>query len=665
MCGIAGIARARGARVELAALARMAGALRHRGPDGYGFLVDPTVGLAHCRLSIIDLARGDQPLAGCGDRRWITYNGEVYNYRELRRELEGAGGHRFRTDSDTEVVVHALEAWGLDALERFNGQFACAVYDRDDNSVLLVRDRFGVRPLFYACTGAGDLVFASEAKALFASRLVAAALDPAGFDEVFQFWAARAPRTVFAGVRMLEPGSWLRWRDGRVETGRWFAPAFPGVAVHAEPADAIGALDAILRSAVALRMRADVPVGAYLSGGLDSSITAALAAQLTPHTLRSFSVSFADPALDESGFQRRVADAVGTEHAVQHITSGEIAAVFPAVVRHAETPLLRTAAAPMYLLAKLARERGITVVLTGEGSDEVFLGYDLFKETEVRRFCLRQPGSRWRPRLFDRLYPYIEGAGGELWRRFFLDAGPVDDPLFSHQPRMRLAGFVRGFYGPRLREAVGGLDVAADLRRDLPPDFARWSALDRAAWLEMTTLLDGYLLSSQGDRMAMAHGVEGRYPFLDHRLVAFAAALPERSKLRGLAEKVILRRWAEGVVPAEVRARHKQPYRAPDAPAFFAAGAPDWVAGLLSEREVTAAGLFDAGAVAGLVRRAREGRITSARENQALVGILSAQLWQRDYLDQWREPAPLEAGRANVLLGTAAPEGRPDTATVP
>jgi asparagine synthase (glutamine-hydrolysing) len=400
-------------------------------------------------------------------------------------------------------------------------------------------------------------------------------------------------------------------------------------------------LDALMRTGIALRMRADVPVGAYLSGGLDSSLTSALAASVSPHALRSFSVSFNDPQFDESAYQLQVAGALGTEHAVEHIGPADIARAFPDVVRHAETPLVRTAPAPLYLLAKLARERGITVVLTGEGSDELFLGYDLFKEVEVRLFCLRQPQSTWRPRLLDRLYPYLgaEGRAGDFWRTFFLASGGPEDPLFSHLPRFRLTSWIKEFYATDHRSAVGGFDPLDDLRRSLPIDFERWTPLARAAYLEMTTLLPSYLLSAQGDRMAMAHGVEGRFPFLDHRLFEFAAALPARSKLRGLREKDVLRRWAATVLPQDVAQRPKQPYRAPDVPAFFGAHEPEYVNELLSPDALQTAGIFDPAIVAGLVRRCRFGRATGFRENQALVAILSTQLWHRQFCET---PAPTD-----------------------
>ena len=634
MCGFAGVVRSDDRPVTAAALRRMAGAIRHRGPDGWGYYRGPRCGLAHVRLSIIDIAGGAQPMTSEDGRLIVVYNGEVYNYRELKEELE-ALGHVFRTRCDTEVLVHGYEAWGAELMTRLNGQFAFAMYDRAERSLFLARDRFGVRPLFYAERD-GSLYVGSEAKAIFAGGEVQPEIDYRGIDEVFTFWAARPPRTPFRGVRSLEPGSYAIWLDGHLRVQRYYDLAY--AEQRDEPVESLRELDSLMRDSVALRMRADVPVGGYLSGGLDSSITCALATKLTPHRLRTFSVTFDDPTLDESTEQRIVASELESLHNVQAITTTDIASVFPDVIWHTETPLLRTAPAPMFLLSKLTRENGIKVVLTGEGSDELFLGYDLFKETAVRQFCLRQPQSTARRRLFDRLYPYLpnRARGGELWQTFFLSAGPLEDPLFSHLPRFKLASWSKRFYSDDMRCALSGHDALHELRESLPSQFARWSSLNRAAYLEMTTLLSPYLLSSQGDRVALAHGVEGRFPFLDHRLFEFASRLPVSSKLCGLREKLILRQWASKVVPPSVTARHKQPYRAPDIPAFFDAqtGAAPYVMELLEPDALRQSALFDAEAVAALVARCQAGRASSARESQALVGILSTQLWYRQFVDQ-------------------------------
>jgi asparagine synthase (glutamine-hydrolysing) len=647
MCGIGGIVRTRPSGGDAPALGRMAAAMRHRGPDGYGFYLGTTVGFTHLRLSIVDLAGGAQPMTNEDGRIVVTYNGEIYNHVELRQELE-RHGHSFRTTCDTEVLVHGYEEWGAAMLDRLNGQFAFALYDRRNETVFLARDRFGVRPLFYAESD-GTLYFASEIKGLLATGEVSAAIDAEGFDQAFTFWAPLPPRTPFHGIRSLEPGTYATWRHGSLQAHRYYHLDYSDAV--AEPDDALRSLDALLNDSVRFRLRADVPVGAYLSGGLDSSITSALAARVSPFALRTFSITFDDPRYDESAHQLFVAKSLGSVHTVAAVRQNMVAESFPAVVWHAETPLLRTAPVPMFQLAQKTREAGIKVVLTGEGADELFLGYDLFKEVSVRRFCLRRPESQARQRLFERLYPYMASArGGEFWRKFFLEAGAPDDPLFSHMPRFLLTSRIKDFYSPDFRARLGAFDPMDELRQSLPSAFAGWSDLNKAAYLEMVTLLSPYLLSTQGDRMAMAHGVEGRYPFLDHRLHEFAAALPTGSRLRGLREKEILRRWAKGILPPEIQQRTKQPYRAPDAPSFFAPGSPSWIQEALSPDSVRAAGIFASDAVAALARRAQSGRSLGVWENQALVAVLSSQLWHEQFVRGSRATIPLGLQDADVVL---------------
>lgn len=659
MCGIAGIARRFPTGIASETLGRMAAAIRHRGPDGYGFYLGQRVGLAHVRLSIVDVEGGSQPIANEDGQIVVTYNGEIYNHPELRAELK-ARGHIFRTRCDTEILVHGYEEWGVDMLHRLNGQFAFAIYDRNRETVFVARDRFGVRPLFYAQRG-GDFYFGSEIKAILATGEVDAALDPRGLDEVLTFWGARPPRTPFSGIASLEAGSYGIWKDGALWLRPYYELDFPEASE--EPADAIEELDELMLRSVGMRLRADVPVGAYVSGGLDSSITASLAASGSPHTVRSFSITFDDPQFDESQYQLEVAKNLGTLHAAAAIGKQTIADSFPEVLWHAETPLLRTAPVPMYHLAKLARESGIKVVLTGEGADELFLGYDLFKEVSVRRFCLRRPESTGRQKLFDRLYPYLGQQGrGEFWQRFFLDAAKPDDPLFSHLPRFLTGSRVKDFYTSEFKTSLAGIDVIGELRGSLPARFFGWSSLNQAAYLEMTTLLSTYLLSSQGDRMSMAHGVEGRFPFLDHKLFEFAAALPTGSRLRGLREKEVLRRWADRILPPRLSRRGKQPYRAPDVSSFFGAHTPEWVLDQLGPEALNAVGVFSPAAVGGLVRRCKAGLATGFRENQALMGILSTQLWHHQFVERSVSVAPLPLRNASVVL-TEDPVVTPHSST--
>ncbi len=579
-------------------------------------------------LAIFGVPGGWQPVRGPRGTL-LVYNGEVYNHPELRAELGGA----FATTSNPEVVHPLLERDGLAALARLNGQFAFAWWEPRERRLTLVRDRFGVRPLHWTRLSRGGIAFASEAKALFASGEVAAAPDLAGIDEVFSTWGARAPRTAFAGVAQLPPGGLLVWEDGAIVAQRsWWAPGYDAADGAPTPDD----LSQLLADAVRLRLRADVPVGTYLSGGLDSSLITALAQRASDHELRTFSVAFHDARYDERDFQQQVAQALGTRHHVVEVGPREIADGFRAVVAHAETPLIRTAPIPLYLLAQATREHGITVVATGEGADELFWGYDLFKETALRELHARDPARA--EALLDELYPYLDVPAqrrGPAWRRFFFEAGAADDPLFSHQPRIAATGIVRAFYRPEIRgtiERLNGDDPLARLRAELPPAFARWSALERAAYLELTTLLAPNLLSSQGDRVAMAHGVEGRFPFLDHRVFMHSVALPPERKLGpGLREKAELRALARRLLPRAVVERPKQPYRAPSVAPFFGEEAPEWVAERLEADALDQVGIFDPQRVEGLVRRCRAGKANGFREGMALVGILSTQVWHERF----------------------------------
>ncbi len=631
MCGIAGIVHPdAGPPVDELALRRMARSIRHRGPDGWGYVLDYGAGLVSARLAIVDLPGGWQPLEAGPRGAVLVYNGEVYNHPELRAELESRG-ERFETTCDTEVVLKLLEREGLPAFERLNGQFAFAWWHPEERRLTMVRDRFGVRPLYYALAPDGTLVFGSEAKALFASGVVEAKRDLAGIDEVFTLWGARAPGTVFEGVRQVPAGGVVTWERGEiVAERRWWRPEPGGDPVPEPDAE----LEELLRDSVRLRLRADVPVGTYLSGGLDSSLITALARQEVGDELRTFSVAFRDPRYDERAHQEAVAEAIGTHHHVVEVGAADIAAAFPDVVRQVETPLIRTAPVPMYLLAREVRDSGITVVASGEGADELFWGYDLFKEVVLRELNARDP--QLAAALVDDLYEYLgpgSGRRGPLWRQFLLETGAADELLGSHLTRAEATATVKALYRPEVAEAVGPQTSLDRLRAELPPELAGWSTLERAAWLEVSTLLEPYLLSAQGDRPSMAHGVEGRFPFLDHRVFALATALPPARKLDELNDKVILRELAAKLLPEGIATRPKQPYRAPEVDPFFADSAPGYVDELLSESALEESGIWDPKRVAGLVRRCRAGRATGVREGMALVGVLSTQLFERAFFD--------------------------------
>lgn len=657
MCGMAGIVSFSAAAPPPSreALIRMASALVHRGPDGQGLFRDERAGLAHARLSIIDVDGGRQPLADADETAWIVFNGEIFNYVELRTELI-ALGRRFRTRSDTEVIVQAWLAWGESAFERMRGQWALALWIPAERRLVLSRDRTGICPL-YVCEHGGRVLFASEVKAMFAADPdIPRALDPAGLDQTFTLWTSVAPQGVFAGVSELAPGHTRIYRDGAVRERCFWQPRFPdaaGPGFTGSLDEAVELVRAALDEAVSLRMvRSDVPVGSYLSGGLDSSLVAAMGRRFAGDHFRTFSLRFADAEYDETAYQRLMVQRTGSEHHELVVKRSDIAEVFPDVVRHGERPILRTSPAPLFLLSRMVREAGIKVVLTGEGADEVFAGYDLFREAKVRRFWASQPGSAWRWRLIERLYPYLSRSPvqQQAMARQFFGHGLADSakPGFGHATRWRTTAAIKRLFSTDMRAQVDDAKAVSGVTRDLPSAFSRWEPLAQDQYLEMRTLLSGYLLSAQGDRMLMAHSVEGRFPFLDEEVMAVANALPAAYKLRVLDEKHVLKRVAEPHLPPEIVARKKQPYRAPNALCFLGAGVPDYVADMLSETSLRNASVFDPAAVSRLTAKCRahadrgDGDLSNS-DNMALVGILSTQLLHHQFVQNRPETAPLPA----------------------
>ncbi len=646
MCGIAGIVglSASAASPSREALVRMASALYHRGPDEFGVYRDDRAGLAHARLSIIDLATGQQPMADEGDTTWIVFNGEIFNYVELREELV-ALGHRFRTRSDTEVILHAYRAWGDAAFARFNGQWAVALWDSVAGRLVLSRDRVGICPL-HICEHAGHLYFASEVKAIFAANAdIPRAFDPVGISQTFTFWTIAPPQGVFQGVDELEPGHVRTYENGNIRDHAYWMQRYPvpGDArdrFHGSLEDAVKEVRSAIESATSLRMlRADVPVGSYLSGGLDSSLVAALGRRFAGDRFQTFSLRFEDAEYDETEYQRLMVNMLGSEHHEVVVSRSDIANVFPDVIYHTERPILRTAPAPLFLLSKLVRDHGVKVVLTGEGADEMFAGYDIFREGKVRRFWGRQPQSAWRHRLLERLYPYLARSPVSqqaMARQFFgRNIAAHRTPGFAHDTRWNTTGALKRLLSKDMQAAAAGRDVISELRESLHADFTQWSHLAQDQHLEIRTLLSGYLLSSQGDRMLMAHSVEGRFPFLDKDVVALADSLPASYKLRVLDEKHVVKRAAADVVPREIIARKKQPYRAPDALSFVARGAPGYIDEVLSESALRDANVFEPQAVMQLLRKCRargsEGQFSNT-DNMALVGVLSTQLLHRQFI---------------------------------
>ncbi|MER5985192.1 asparagine synthase (glutamine-hydrolyzing) [Streptomyces sp. NPDC001787] len=643
MCGIAGFVSPTldaGAMPEV--MASMLSLIHHRGPDDAGYYLDDGIAMGTTRLSIVDLPMGAQPMADPAERYWICFNGELYNHVELREELRGLG-RRFRTRSDTEVFVQAWAQWGPGCLPRLNGAFAVAIRDVLTGDLFLARDRFGKRPLFYVEPAPGDglgggapdgrggeFLFASEMKAFQAFPGFRFELDPHELASTFAVWTPLPDRTPFKRIRQVPMGGYLTVRGGRATPGDYAAleldvPPFTG-----SEREAAAFVREALRESVELRLRSDVEVGVYLSGGLDSSIVTKLTTDLSSHDVRTFSVEFEDAAFDESSSQQVVASHLGTLHSSIAVSHADIAANFPSAVYHAEVPAFRAAFVPMYLLSRHARDAGIKVILSGEGADEAFLGYSLFRETLLRASWNELSDDERMARLGS-LHPELSHFGPAnrarlkgLFEQFAVERLPG---LFSHELR-----YQNGRFAARLVERRD--EPFADLLAltDATTGYAALSPVRKAQWLEYKTLLPGYLLSTQGERMSLAHGVENRCPFLDPAVVRAAASVNLRFD-DGFEEKAILKKAFWGELPESSLTRRKQPYRAPGA-TVFKEQRPDYLDLLLSDTELRKIDGIDPVFARKLVTKimATPEAEISTKEDQAFVYLLSTAVLNQQYV---------------------------------
>jgi asparagine synthase (glutamine-hydrolysing) len=633
MCGIAGIVNFQHKEDHEALLDPMLRAMHHRGPDATGLYSSDQAGLGHARLSIIDLGGGHQPIHNETRSVWIVFNGEIFNYPELREDLLKQG-HQFYTQSDTEVIVHLYEEYGSGLFEHLNGQFAIAIWDQTKRTLLLGRDRMGIRPLFYHQNGK-RLHFASEIKALLTDQRVPRRLNRQTMADVFTCWTPVDPLTAFEGIYQLPPGHRAMFTTEGLHIERYWQLDFAEDRADEQPPESwTEQMQDLLVDAARIRLRADVPVGAYLSGGIDSTYISTLVKTRFNNQLHTFSVQFSDKRYDESAFQQRAISAIQTDHRAVQCSDEDIGELFPQVVWHTEVPMIRTAPAPLMMLSGLVRSSDYKVVLTGEGADEIFAGYNIFKEAKIRRFWARHPDSVCRPHLLKKLYPYIfdnqTGRPNAFLIGFFKKGlDQILSPVYSHMVRWQNTSQLKNFFCDGFLPAHSSLnDFIGRITNGLPDDFNTWSTLSQAQYLESTLFLSNYLLSSQGDRMAMANSIEGRFPFLDHRVVELAARMPPKLRLNGLTEKFILKRIARRQVPQELIDRPKQPYRAPISRCFMCADPPEYVPELLSETALKRSGVFDPLKVQRLTAKCQqqEGRLVSERENMALVAILSTQL---------------------------------------
>lgn len=597
----------------------------HRGPDELCLYSDPYAALAVARLSIIDIAAGRQPMSDPSGRYWIAYNGEIYNYRELRSSLEQRG-HQFRTGSDTEVVLRSWIEWGRESPRLFDGGFAFVIYDRELRSCTFVRDRFGKRPLYYL-RHEGAWWFASEMKAFLACPGFRFEWDADQLASIFGTWTPIGDQSGFAEIKQVPSGSILTITQEKCSLGTYAGLPAPGVSSDMDLATAIRQVRERLDASVRMRLRSDVEVAVLVSGGLDSAIVTRLANEQLGNKLRTYSISFTNPDFDERDDQKLVTDWFGLAHRTIEVDAGDIERAFPDAMWHAEVPQFRTAFVPMYLLAQRISADGIKVVLSGEGADEAFLGYDIFKETALRAAWQRMSPECRRARLRS-LYPYLrhftEDNISSLSALLGRTSNDGDDLLFSHRIRFENSGLAL-----RLLPAAKPFQALRDAAA--AASFAERSPVRRAQWLEFSTLLQGYLLSTQSDRMLFAHGVEPRCPFLAPAVVELAASLPEAFLLSPeFDEKRILKQAFQNELPPEVLAKPKWPYRAPDASSFLrnpkkGSGVVEWVADALAAEAIEKVAPLNAGLAKRLVDRiaSLSPDAVSPSENQAFVFLLS------------------------------------------
>ena len=623
MCGIAGKVQAESERkVDEALLRRMCASIVHRGPDDEGYYTAGQVGLCMRRLEVIDLASGQQPMCNEDSTLWIVFNGEIYNYRELREQLINRG-HTLKTYSDTEVVLHLFEEKGAECVKELQGMFAMAIWDSRNRSLFLARDPLGKKPLYYALTSEG-LTFGSELQALLCDQAVDDTLDHTAVDEYLSYLFVPHPRTIYRGAKKLAPGSWALYRHGEFKTRRYWSVEYAPRGMTDET-EVENTIDSLLQRAVEKRLVADVPLGAFLSGGLDSSLVVALMKKVSGERIRTVSVGFEDSSYDELQYARQVADQLGTEHSEVRVTY-DVQAVLPSMLRHFGEPFADSSAIPMYQLSRATREH-VTVALSGDGADEVFGGY---RRYQARQWVNLYNG--WPPWLGRRCFESVMGHIGEpatyygaskrkKVRRFLEFAEKV-----SESPATSWAFFFTDYEKRRLYDAEfrASLETAEDTRPSYQDYYERQGHAQSQAmlWLDLMTYLPDDILTKV-DRMSMACSLEVRAPFLDTDVVEFMAAVPRKRKFTGLSGKNLLRSVARRYLPDNIVDRRKHGFAVPVG-SWLKGPLRPWMEELLLGQTFRQRGLFDAAYVAAMINTHLSGK---RDYSQQLWALLVLEMW--------------------------------------
>ncbi|HYK22822.1 MAG TPA: asparagine synthase (glutamine-hydrolyzing) [Pyrinomonadaceae bacterium] len=643
MCGINGIAFSSqsGRRVDADLLCRMRDVITHRGPDDEGLFIDENVGLGHRRLSIVDVAAGHQPMTNEDSSLYIIYNGETYNHGDYRDELI-ARGHRYQTHCDTETILHLYEEHGDDCVNCLRGMFAFAIWDRKKRELFIARDRLGIKPLYYVHADDGSLYFASEIKALLEVRAVKPELNYAAFSDYLANHATSGEETLFVNVKRLMPGHTLTWRDGQIKLKKYWDVSFAKTAQDGRSTkDYIAEWSEMFRKSVQLRLMADVPLGMFLSGGIDSSAIAAVMSTLVDEPIKTFSVAFAEREANELEYARLVARTFKTDHHEVVISAEQFFDALPQLIWHEDEPLAHPSSVALYFVSQLA-SRHVKVVLTGEGSDELMAGYARYRKT-ILNLALGQRYHRMVPaRVRALVRARIAGWTGSKLQRTFLNLSPDIESIYFDN----FAVFARSdqyqLLTPDTIDRIGGIDPYAGVRRVLSETDAE-SLLDRLLYADIKTYLHELLMKQ--DQMSMAASVESRVPFLDHKLVEFTSSLPERLKLHRWTTKYVLRQSMKDVLPEQILTRPKMGFPVPIGAWFRGAYAQVLDEYVLSSRAMDR-GIFNAQSVRTLISQHQRGE---ANHSERLWSLVNLEIWLRRFVDGEDMAAPLEIAEESIL----------------
>jgi len=631
MCGIVGLVGiGPDAAREVQTAERMLATLAHRGPDDSQVVRLGGAVLGTARLALVDRPTSKQPMQDPTGRFMLSFNGEIYNYRELRRSLEGEGVI-FSTSGDTEVLLHWLVRRGVDGLADLKGQFALAFWDSASETIVLARDRFGIVPLYFSQNPAGRMAFASEVKAIQAGGFPARLSVPDLIDSGV-FWGLHPGRSAYAGMESVPPGCFVRSRPGALDRGAYWRFEFPEIRAGGTLQEQGKHLANLLAAAVERRVPAYGDPAVLVSGGLDSSAVLSLLRGARPDArIRSFSMRFAEKALDESSFQELATRMFSTDHHSVVCDDVTVANTLVQTILHAEVPLVRTAPASSYQLAREIEAHHTRTVLSGEGADELLCGYDLFKVAGIRDSWSKDPDSTVWPRMLEKALAPQRELGRTVERAFYEQGlDQRSDPIFSHQNRWRSSFRITQYLSPDIRAGLDVEQVLDGVRDRLPGEYHHWSAVEQAQYLEVSYFLSSALLGSQCDRPYMAHSIEARYPFLDEDVVDFALTLPQSSKLEGMNEKAVLKSAMGGTVPPQILDRVKQPYTAPEGNVFRSEAGKILLDTYLSRQALEQHGVFDVGRVEWLLRKLERSR-TSFYDDLAILWVLSSQVLATTY----------------------------------